>query len=135
MTAPAPVRPILLIDDSHEDLFLAKRLFARAGVTVPIITIDQGEEGLAFLRAMVANGPSPLLPRIVFCDVRMPGIGGFAILEWARDNGLLALTKFVMLTGGDTLQDRRRAAELGAHEFVVKFPAPDVLQKLIASVS
>jgi CheY-like chemotaxis protein len=125
------LRPILLIDDNHEDLFLTKRLLARAGVKHPIITIDDGEEAIAFLRAATAKGGSELLPCAVFCDIRMPKIDGFDVLKWARSQTGLAKTPIVILTGGDVPEDRAKAKRLGADHFLVKFPTPDALKKIV----
>jgi CheY-like chemotaxis protein len=125
------LRPILLIDDNHEDLFLTKRLLARAGIKHPIITIDDGEEAIAFLRAAAAPGASDLLPCAVFCDIRMPKIDGFDVVKWARNQPALARTPIVMLTGGDVPEDRARAKSLGVTYFLVKFPNPDVLKQIV----
>jgi len=125
------LRPILLIDDNHEDLFLTKRLLTRAGLKHPIITIDDGEEAIAFLRASMAPGASSLLPCVVFCDIRMPKIDGFDVVKWARSQAALAKTPIVMLTGGDVPEDRAKAATLGADHFLVKFPSPDVLKEIL----
>jgi CheY-like chemotaxis protein len=129
------LRPILLIDDNHEDLFLTKRLLARAGVKHPIITIDDGEEAIALLRAATAPASSGLLPCIVFCDIRMPKIDGFDVLKWARGQPALGKTIIVILTGGDVPEDRAKAKSLGANHFLVKFPTPDVLKTVIEGTS
>lgn len=128
---PNGLRPILLIDDNHEDLFLTKRLLARAGIRHPIITIDDGEEAMAFLRAAAAPTSAGLLPCVVFCDIRMPKVDGFDLVKWARGEPGLARTVIVMLTGGDVPEDRTRAKALGADHFLVKFPTPDVLKAIV----
>lgn len=136
-SAPAPfpasstVRPVLLIDDSHEDLFLTKRLLVRTGIKHPIVTVDGGEEALVFLRAATLPGADELMPCLIFCDVRMPKVGGFEVLKWARGQPGLARTTFVILTGGDMPEDREQARRLGADHFLVKFPPVDVLRRII----
>jgi two-component system response regulator len=124
----------LLIDDNHEDLFLTKRLLARAGVKHPLITIDDGEEAIALLKAASVPGAAGLLPCLVFCDIRMPKIDGFDVLKWARSQPALARTIIVILTGGDVPEDRDKAKTLGADHFLVKFPTPDVLRKVIDGI-
>ena len=126
-----PLRPILLIDDSHEDLFLTKRLLVRSGIKNPIVTVDGGEEALVFLRAASLPGASDLLPCIIFCDVRMPKVNGFEVLRSVRGQAPLARTPFVILTGGDMPEDREAAKRFGADHFLVKFPQVDVLRRII----
>lgn len=121
----------MLIDDSHEDLFLIKRLLARAGVKQPIVTVDGGEEAIVFLRAATLKGAEELIPVAIFCDVKMPKQNGFDVLEWVRSQKALKQVPFVMLSGGDVPADRSRALELGANEFLGKFPPPEALRKAI----
>jgi two-component system, response regulator len=129
---PIPtLRPVLLVDDSHEDLFLTKRLLARAGIKHPIVTVDGGEEAIVFLRASTLTGASDLLPCCIFCDVKMPKVNGFVVLKWARTQKLLMKTPFTMLTGGDMPEDREKAVALGADNFLVKFPTPDVFKSIV----
>ena len=125
------LHPVLLIDDSHEDLFLTKRLLARAGIKNPIVTIDGGEEAIVFLRAATLAGAADLLPCCIFCDVKMPKLNGFSVLKWAREQEPLRQTPFAMLTGGDMPEDRQRADELGADHFLIKFPKPDTLKGIV----
>lgn len=122
---------MLLIDDSHEDLFLAKRLLARAGVNHPVVTLDDGEEAMAYLRAAGRPNAGDQLPLVIFCDVKMDGRSGFDVLKWVRAQGSLHGVPFYMLSGADLEIDRQRAAELGATGYLAKFPRPEVLQRII----
>ena len=124
-------RPVLLIDDCHEDLFLTKRLLSRAGVKQPIVTVDGGEEAIVFLRAATLPGAEELVPCAIFCDIKMPKQNGFDVLEWVRTQKALKDVMFVMLSGGNVPADRAKATQLGASAFLVKFPAPDDLRKVI----
>jgi CheY-like chemotaxis protein len=131
MARKSSSRPVLLIDDSHEDLFLTKRLLARAGVKQPIVTVDGGEEAIVFLRAATLPRAEDLVPCAIFCDVKMPKQNGFDVLKWVRSQKALKDVPFTILTGGDVPIDRERAKELGADHFLVKFPPPEILKKII----
>jgi CheY-like chemotaxis protein len=122
---------VLLIDDSHEDLFLTKRLLARAGIKQPIVTVDGGEEAIVFLRAAALPGAEDLMPCVILCDLKMPKQNGFDVLKWLRGQKALKDVTFVLLTGGDIPADRAKAKELGADVFLVKFPPAEVLRKAV----
>lgn len=126
---------ILLIDDSHEDLFLVKRMLARAGVKHPIVTIDGGEEAIVYLRACLVPGAEALRPAAIFCDVKMPKHNGFEVLRWARKQTALRAIPFFILSGGDLEEDRARAHELGAAAYVVKFPAAEQLRRVLVQAA
>jgi CheY-like chemotaxis protein len=123
---------VLLIDDSHEDLFLCKRLLSRASVAHPIVTVDGGDEALLLLQAALHPQSSGLLPLVIFCDVKMPGQNGFDVLRWVRSRRELDAVPMYILSGAGLESDRTLAIELGATGYLVKFPTPDVFQKLIA---
>ncbi len=127
------MRPILLVDDSHEDLFLCKRLLARAGVVHPIVTVDGGEEAIVFLRAAILPQSKELLPLVIFCDVKMPGYNGFDVLSWIRQQPELVAVPVYILSGAGLEADRAQALQLGANDYLVKFPTPDVFQRLVGA--
>ena len=133
MGRPSHLRPVLLIDDSHEDLFFAKRLLIRAGITHPILTRHDGDEAIAFLRAAGRPDGGELLPFIIFCDVKMNGRSGFEVLGWARSEPKLKPVPFYMLSGADLEVDRQRAAELGATGYLVKFPLAAQFKQIITT--
>jgi CheY-like chemotaxis protein len=122
---------VLLIDDSHEDLFLAKRLLARAEIKHPIVTIDGGAEALVFLRAATSPDGGQLMPLVIFCDIKMPGQNGFDVLKWARSQAALARVPIYMMSGADLEIDRQRAIAMGATGYLPKFPLPEVLKEII----
>src|SRR5688500_34298 len=110
MTQISPRQPILLIDDSPEDLYLATLLLERAAINHPIVTKADGEEAIGFLQAALA-GASDALPFCVFSDIRMPKVNGFGVLEWSRAQGPLGKTTFAMLTGGNLARSEEHTSE------------------------
>ena len=131
MSSPSVLHPVLLIDDNHEDLFLTKRLLSRSGVKHPIMTVNDSEQAIVLLQASTGSDAAAILPCCIFCDVKMPKVNGFAVLKWMREQPRLRHTPFAILTGGDVLEDRERAAALGADYFFVKFPEAAVLKQVV----
>lgn len=118
--------PILLVDDSADDLLLTEQLLGKAGVHNPILTACGGEEAIALLRPPISR-----LPFLILCDVRMPKVDGFDVLKWVRNQPHLTGLYFAMHTGGNVPADRARASHLGANEFLVKFPQVAQLRKIV----
>jgi CheY-like chemotaxis protein len=133
-TTASARRPVLLIDDNPEDLFLTQRLLVKAGIDLPVVTVDGGEEAITLLRASLAPASTALMPAVIFCDVRMPQRNGFDVLRWTKTQPLLAKIPFALLTGGDMPEDRLTAKNLGADKFFVKFPATEALKAFVDSV-
>lgn len=116
--------PILLADDDPDDLFFALRLIKRTGTKHPIMTFDDGSAVVDFLsRAWLSHSAERhLLPRLLFLDLKMVGLGGFAFLEWARQHAELAALNVIVLSGSDVPEDVVRAKQLGAKRYLAKYP-------------
>ena len=60
------------------------------------------------------------VPGLVLLDLNLPQIGGFQVLQWIRNNPDYARTPVVMFSSSTREDDRVRAKDLGADEFVAK---------------
>lgn len=61
-----------------------------------------------------------LQPDLIICDLAMPGIDGYGVLERIRAEKSLAGVPFVFLTGADALEHHQRGYMLGANEYLTK---------------
>jgi CheY-like chemotaxis protein len=131
MSAHSNLPPVLVIDDSPDDLILIKRLFIKAGVKQPVVTFDDSAKAMAFLKAAAAAPDSGLLPCVVFTDLKMPLTNGLELLRWIREQKRLADLPVVMLSGAAEEKDVMRAKTAGVTEYLVKLPKPDVIAAII----
>jgi CheY-like chemotaxis protein len=123
LPASAPTSSsILLVEDQETDVNLIAAAFKRAGIKHPIVSVRGGLSAMAYLK-----GDAPYhdrsrypLPALVLLDVRMPGVDGFEVLRWIRQQPTFARTPVVMLTGSDSISDAGSAYQLGATSFMVK---------------
>ena len=60
------------------------------------------------------------LPGVVLLDLNLPLVSGFEVLEWMRNHPDFARTPVVVFSSSTREDDRVRARELGANEFVAK---------------
>ncbi|MBL8516968.1 MAG: response regulator [Betaproteobacteria bacterium] len=75
-------------------------------------------------------------PDLVLCDVNMPEMDGFALLEQLRKNEATELIPFVFLTALDDRESLRRAMLLGADDYLTKpFARDDVLAAIAARLA
>jgi DNA-binding response OmpR family regulator len=85
------------------------------------VLVARGETGLARLRYD--------LPDVVVLDLMLPGLDGWSVIETARNEGIG--TPIVVVSARGTEQDRIKALELGADDYLVK---PFSMQELVARV-
>jgi signal transduction histidine kinase len=61
-----------------------------------------------------------IVPDLIVCDIRMPGMDGFETLEELRKHESTARIPFVFLTGEDPRTHLRKGMNLGASDFILK---------------
>jgi len=108
---------IVLIDDDDTLRELLAAILVEAGHEVT--EARNGAEGLEAIRKES--------PGLVVCDIMMPAMDGYAVLQAVRkDSGTEALP-FLFLTGNDTPDDVRAGMHLGADDYLTKPVRPAAL--------
>jgi len=59
-------------------------------------------------------------PHLIICDIMMPGIDGFNVLEDLKNNPITAAIPFIFLTGLEDRAHMRRGMEYGADDYLTK---------------
>lgn len=134
MTDPTQ-RPLLIVEDSDDDLFLFRRLLSKAGVSNPLLIATTGQDAIDKLSAIVAHLDQHAAPRIVFLDLKLPLRSGFEVLQWIRSQPALKRTVVVVLSSSAEARDVSRSYELGANGYLVKYPEPAVFREVVDSIT
>ena len=88
-----------------------------------VIEADNGIEGVA-----LAIGREPAL---VICDIGMPGMNGYEVLQAVRSHPTTAAVPFIFLTAKSERSEVRMGMNLGADDYLTK---PFALEELLESV-
>lgn len=111
--------PIIMVDDSENDAFIAQRCYRRAKISNPFIVFQRGSAMIEYLER-VRSG-AELMPAAVLLDINMPEMNGFEVLKAVRScPEFQTLPVILMLTNSDNPSDIAKARELGADDFTVK---------------
>ncbi|HUR58149.1 MAG TPA: response regulator [Opitutaceae bacterium] len=115
----------LVVDDDEDARELSRQLVKKAEPSAIVIAVPGAREAMDYLlRATNPADGSTLLPAVMLLDLNMPGMNGFDLLRWVHRNQSLSSVKVVMLSTSDSPAEIRKASELGAYAFFIKYPNP-----------
>ena len=111
--------PILLVDDSPDDILIAKRAFAKSNMHNKIFVTYNGEEAIQFLQKKEKFKDMPTTS-LVILDLKMPKVNGFEVLKIIKNDENLKSVPIIVLTSSSRPEDIERAYKLGCNSFIVK---------------
>jgi CheY-like chemotaxis protein len=133
---PQSLPSILIADDDDDDRFILQRALEKAGLPHPIRAFSDGDDLIEFLtRQSQEETRREDLSALLFLDLNMPRMTGFDVLAAMRRSGQANHLRTVVVSGSARDEDIDRAKQLGACEYLVKFPAPEILAKVVATVT
>ncbi|MDX2243865.1 MAG: response regulator [Leptolyngbyaceae cyanobacterium bins.302] len=131
------ITPILLVEDSTNDVLLIRRAFRKATITAPLHTVSNGDEAVAYL-----SGAAPYndraqhpLPVLILLDLKLPRRSGAEVLQWLRQQPILKRIPVVVLTASREYIDINRVYDLGANAYMVKPVMFDDLVQIVGTLN
>jgi len=71
------------------------------------------------------------MPDLIICDIMMPDLDGYGVLEQLQKDSLTAVIPFIFLTAKADRADQRRGMGLGADDYLTKpFTRQDILEAI-----
>lgn len=115
------MKTILVVDDAEFILESASTLLRFEGYNV--LTAADGEEGIemAFKEK----------PDLILCDISMPKLDGYSVLDKIRSNPSTETIPFIFLTAFTEKSNMRAGMEKGADDFLIK---PYTRDELISAI-
>ena len=108
---------ILVVEDDRDISALIQLALKNAGYDV--FAAFDGQEGANLLETQKFD--------LVILDVMLPGVDGFALMDYIAPTG----TPVVFLTAKNAVADRVRGLKLGAYDYIVKpFAPPELLARV-----
>jgi CheY-like chemotaxis protein len=123
----------ILIDDDPDVLFLVERALKRTGRPVEVMAFACPQEALEFFERLAASDFPLPDPTIVFCDIRMPAINGFDVIERIRAIQKFDGLRIYLISMSFQLVDRARAVAVGVDGHLDKFPSPEQFNRVLGS--
>jgi twitching motility two-component system response regulator PilH len=105
-----PGTRMLVIDDSATIVALLSRMLRQNGYTV--LEAEDAETGLEIARTQA--------PELIFLDIVLPGMDGFAALRQLRRDPLTRHLPIIMISGNEQATEQFYVHRIGADDFMKK---------------
>jgi len=115
-------RPILLVEDNHDDVELTVMALKESKITNPVVVARNGVEALDYLFGTGAHAgrDASSQPVVVLLDIKLPLLSGLDVLRRMREDERTRRTPVVMLTSSDERDHIAATYDLGANSYVRK---------------
>ncbi len=104
------MKKILVIEDNLQIRENIVAILELSGYNVK--SASNGKEGIKLAETLV--------PDLILCDIMMPGMDGYDVLEEVQKKKKIAGTPFIFLTGLSKKNEVRRGMNLGADDYITK---------------
>jgi CheY-like chemotaxis protein len=125
--------PVVIVDDTREDILLAVRVIQQCKILNPVVTLTSGEEALRYFEG-AREYADRTLPCLLFLDLAMSPMSGVEVLRrlgsYFQGGGSVA----VMLSGIQDLKMVTEGYRSGATTFLVKPLRCEDLMQLTTAV-
>jgi DNA-binding response OmpR family regulator len=114
---------VLVIDDDADVLTIIKDVLSPEGFEVK--TVSDPTDGLQ----TILDNP----PDIILCDIMMPGMNGYMLLQSVRESDL-PFIPFIFITAVDSWDNHRRGMNMGADDYLRKPMRANDIRETIRAV-
>lgn len=113
---------VLYVEDEESDALFLKRAFTEKGMADRLQHVADGRAAIDYLSGAGQYGDRDKypVPILVLLDLNLPNVPGFGVLEWMRNNPEYARTVVVVFSSSTREDDRIKARNLRADEFLSK---------------
>jgi CheY-like chemotaxis protein len=129
------MKKVLLVDDDPAINFLNKIILQRTGEFSDIKIVQNGKQALDLIASELKSQRE--LPDIIFLDLNMPVMGGFAFLKSFGKLDFVGKEdiRIVILSSSDTEEDKKIALTFGVREYYTKPISLDAVINILSQNS
>lgn len=108
-------RPIFLLEDSEEDIFLFQYALKKLDLEIPLAVKMNTEEALEYL-----NDKTNQIPKIIIFDINLPGASGEDFLAEIKNHSDLRTIPAIAFSSSLNHKNIHNCYQNGASSYIVK---------------
>jgi CheY-like chemotaxis protein len=113
---------VLYVEDEENDVLFMQMAFERLGTPIDLQSVEDGSRAMAYLAGEGPYADRQRYPRpaVLLLDLNLPLHSGFEVLQWLRQEPAFAELPVVIFSSSGRPEDRARAHQLGASDYLLK---------------
>jgi CheY-like chemotaxis protein len=119
---------VVLVEDNEDEAEISLRGLRKIRPLPTVMVVNDGQQALNLL-----TGESPLRPRVVLLDLKLPKVHGLDILAAVKADQAHHESCVLVLTSSDHPSDITRAKALGCDDYLCKPVDWQLYMKLVCS--
>ena len=129
-------RTILVVEDNRDHALLVRMAARNAFPDIDVRVAGDGREGVAYLAGTppFQGRQAHPYPDLIILDLIMPGMDGFAVLEWIGNESVRVTPPVAVLTSSVSPNDQEKALALGAKAFHTKPASFEELTEVVRQI-
>lgn len=128
---------VLYVEDDENDVLFMQMAFRKAGLSRLLHVVRNGREAVDYLSGAgaFADRTRHPLPALLLLDLNLPVLSGFGVLQWVRNQPDFRTLPTVVFSSSTLPEDKLKAANLGASEYVQKPASGTKFAEVVADLS
>ena len=125
-------QPLVIIDDSYEDVEITTHLLKGLGVGHPVVHLPDGEAARSYIQN--SGYGERARPAFILLDLNLPMVHGHDLLLEIRRTDWLRLVPVLILSTSNNPRDVERSYASGANSFLTKPIDFDKQRRMVAVI-
>lgn len=121
---------VFCIDDDPITLMLCKKAMQKVDFAHEIITLQSGEEAIAFFESNINSPDNSSIPELIFLDLNMPLMSGWEFLDIYLKQGYNSIFKTNIIVLSSTI-DPKDIEKSKSYPMVVNFLSKPISKEIL----